>query len=193
MAHYICEFCGQGFKRGKRGDKPIRFCSQRCYHDWRKAAGVTTGQFRKGHETWNKGMKGLRVSPATEFKPGHRSINHCEVGTVKIRHVNKTGRDRAWVKVAEPNVWRYRCHVVWEEAYGPIPAGLLIHHLSGDTLDDALTNLAAISRAAHLKAHRPDFEEKRAKNAATGRTMSRKRIVDDAPLWNHNGGLTCRS
>ncbi len=28
------------------------------------------GRFRKGHTTWNKGLKGIHLSPGTEFKPG---------------------------------------------------------------------------------------------------------------------------
>ena len=154
MAHWICEFCGKGFKRAKAGKSPIRFCSQRCYHVWRKANGVTTGQFGKGHKPWNKGLKGLHLNPETEFTRGQAPLNHNEVGTVRIRRRSRSGKSRAWIKVAEPNVWRLRCHVVWEEAYGPIPIGLLIHHLNEDTLDDGLNNLAAISRAAHLGAHR---------------------------------------
>jgi len=57
MAHWICELCGEGFRREKNGRQSTnRFCSQRCYHDWRKAHGVTAGQFEKEHTPWNKGM-----------------------------------------------------------------------------------------------------------------------------------------
>jgi len=162
MAHWICEFCGKGFKRPGNGKRrPIRFCSQACYHAWRKANITTVAHFAKGHVPWSKGMKGRHFSPATEFKKGNIPVNHCEVGTVRIRHRKRSGKKRAWIKIAEPNVWRLRCKAVWEKAHGPIPRGLLIHHLNEDTLDDGLDNLSAISRAAHLKIHRPEFEEKR--------------------------------
>lgn len=29
------------------------------------------GDFSKGHKPWNKGLKGIHLSPETEFKPGH--------------------------------------------------------------------------------------------------------------------------
>jgi hypothetical protein len=87
--------------------------------------------------------------------------------TIRVRH-KRNGDTRAWVKVAEPNVWRERARVVWEEHCGPIPRGMIVHHESRDTLDDSIENLRLISRADHLLEHRPEFEEKRARLAAQG-------------------------
>lgn len=134
----------------------IRFCGQPCYHAWRKAEGVTTGQFRKGSEPWNAGLRGFRPSRRTEFKKGRASDNKMSVGTVQIR-IDKQKRERAWVKVADPKEWWPRATWVWQQAYGELPKGLVIHHVDRDTLNDALTNLAAISRAAHLNIHKVEI------------------------------------
>lgn len=73
----------------------------------------------------------------------------------------------------EDEVWRPRAIVVWREAHGEVPPGMIVHHENRDTMDDRIENLALISRADHLKEHRPEFEERRALAAAAGRWGSR--------------------
>lgn len=48
-------------------------------------------------------------------------------------------------------VYRYRW--LWTQARGPIPAGMVIHHLNGDSLDDRLENLTLMSNAEHVRLH----------------------------------------
>jgi len=80
------------------------------------------------------------------------------IGTVRIRTRHQRGGERrAWVKVAEPNVWRLRAQVVWEKANGPIPSGYGIHHRDRNKLNDALGNLELVSKAEHLEEHRGEF------------------------------------
>ena len=134
---------------------------------------MTTGQFQSGQIPWNKDKKGIHLSPATEFKPGcqHRHPQQsADIGEVRVRIRKRDGRLRAWIKVANPNVWRLRAIIVWEEHHGPIPKGCVLHHVDRDTMNDSVTNLAVLSRAAHLLEHRPEFEEKRLE-----RLISRKR------------------
>jgi hypothetical protein len=126
------------------------------------AAGhVPWNKGRVGQPAWNKGLKGIHLSPKTEFKPGITPATKAPVGSIKIRTRKWDGKQRAWVKVAEPNVWRLRAVVAWEHQHGPVPRGLLIHHKDRNTLNDDLDNLSAISRAEHLKEHRSEFERKR--------------------------------
>jgi hypothetical protein len=169
MATWNCESCGKSFNRRRSGDRRIRFCSQPCYHAWRGAEGITTGQFEKGIKPWNKGKKGIHLSPSTEFKKGQASLSKCPLGTVSVRESKRDGKKRAYVKVADPKSWRMRCHVVYEQSLGPIPKGKLVHHKDGDTLNDTPENLIAISRAEHLATHRPEIEAKRIINAIAAR------------------------
>jgi len=170
MGHFICEQCGIGFKRSKSGKRPIRFCGQPCYHAWRKENNITTGQFEKNHTPWNKDLKGIHLSPETEFKKGQESNRKLPVGSVRIRSFKRSKRKQAFVKIAEPDIWKLRCVVVWEERFGPIPKGLILHHIDRDTLNDSLTNLCLMSRASHMREHRHEFEEKRLEGL-----LSRKR------------------
>lgn len=158
MATWVCEQCGDSFERDREGVRPIRFCSQSCYHAWRAEAGSTGGQFPKGNTPWNKGIKGIRLNPATEFKPGPRPEKQCAIGEIRFRKRRRDGKLRAFVKVAQPNVWRLRAHIVWEEYYGKIPTGCIIHHKDRDTTNDAPNNLVAKLRSSHINEHRKELE-----------------------------------
>lgn len=119
--------------------------------------GILSGQFQKGDEPWNAGMRDFRPSPRTEFKKGQPALNRVEIGTVRVR-MEKRCRQRAWIKIGEPAVWRLRAVLVWEKAYGRVPRGCVIHHADSNTLNDALCNLVCMSRAAHLNEHRQEIK-----------------------------------
>ncbi len=153
MATWTCERCGTVFKRDAQGSRRIRFCGTDCYHEWQKS-NPNSGTFSKGSAPWNKGKRGIHISPRTEFKRGQTPVNRCSVGTVRIRQRrHRAEGPRAWVKVAEPNVWKLRARIVWEDAHGPISRGLIVHHVDEDTLNDSLSNLSVVDRAGHAAEH----------------------------------------
>lgn len=160
MASWICAHCGSGFTRDKSGSRPIRFCGQSCYRAWVATQPPNDGTFKPGIQPWNKGVKGLHLSQATEFVAGHCRTVRAAIGEMRIR-CHKDDKHRAWVKIADPNVWRLRAVVNWELEHGPAPAGMLVHHRNRDTLDDEAKNLELQSRAEHLLEHRPEFEKRR--------------------------------
>ena len=43
--------------------------------------------------------------------------------------------------------------VVWEETFGPIPEGMLVHHLNGNAQDNRPENLALMTRRRHFQTH----------------------------------------
>jgi hypothetical protein len=74
-------------------------------------------RFQKGHQTWNKGMKGLQIGgEETQFKKGNSPRNRKPVGTVLIK---ADGYSKT--KIAEPNVWRLTHHLTWEKAGNELP------------------------------------------------------------------------
>ncbi len=132
-------------------------------------------EFKKGHIPWNKGLKrrGLQYAyhsiSSTKFKLGHRPKNSLSVGTIIIR-VDSNGNPYHHIKVVEPNKWEYLSRHVWENTRGrDIPAGFIIYHLDGISLNDSQENLICVPRSIHIafcKMDIEDFESKRIKNAS---------------------------
>jgi hypothetical protein len=86
------------------------------------------------------------------------NVKPVPIGTVRIRTRHKrSGEQRAWVKVAEPNEWKLRAQVVWEEHHGPIPRGMVVHHRDENKLNDAIENLQLLTKAKHLDEHRAAY------------------------------------
>ena len=136
MPDHVCPQCGLAFYHRKGARK---FCSVACYRKWQR-----------------------RYPNKTTFQPGQDPGNRMRVGSVRIRTRHKRGGvRRAWVKVAEPNIWRSRAVVEYEVAHGRIPKGMVVHHKNGDKLDDRPENLEVLSRADHLRTHRPTIEKQR--------------------------------
>ena len=60
--------------------------------------------------------------------------------------------------------------LVWEQHYGPIPPGGVIHHKNGDGRDNRVENLELMQRASHSSLHMED-------PTAAQREASRKNLV----------------
>lgn len=100
------------------------------------------GYFPKGHEPFNKGMKGLNIGgKGTQFQKGHTPLNYRLVGSERI---NADGYIE--IKVADPNKWRMKHNLVWEEVNGPVPKGNCLIFLDGDKLNIKLENLQLVTR-----------------------------------------------
>lgn len=173
-----CETCGKEFSVPHYRRETAKFCSKSCSaaniakkylnkgpKPWAAATLAkhrhkSTSRFKKGHTPWNKGVKGIHLSPESEFKPGCESNRKMEVGSVRVRK-DKSGNDRAWVKVGEPSEWKERSRLVWENNNGAIPDGMIIHHEDRDSLNDEISNLRCLTRAEHIEEHRDEMREKK--------------------------------
>ena len=107
-------------------------------------------RFSKGHIPDNKGK---RMSPEvyaqvqrTMFKKGHRPHNHRAVGSERI---NVDGYIE--VKVAEPNRWRVKHRIIWEQVNGAIPKGFNVQFKNHNPLDCRIENLYLISKAEQMR------------------------------------------
>lgn len=113
-----------------------------------------TGHFPKGHIPFNKGMKGVNFGgengKKTQFKKGQRPQNYRPVGSERV---NVDGYIE--LKVADPNKWRLKHNVIWEQANGPIPPGHCILFLDSNKQNVSLDNLQLITRKqlARLNQH----------------------------------------
>ena len=50
--------------------------------------------------------------------------------------------------------WQERARRGWVKAQGPIPAGMLIHHIDGNYKNNHPDNLSMITRAKHNTIHK---------------------------------------
>jgi hypothetical protein len=59
-----------------------------------------------------------------------------------------------WEKIAQPNTWRLKHQLVWEERNGPVPDGCIITFANGDTLDYRPENLVLTTKAQNAVRNR---------------------------------------
>lgn len=158
-------------------------------------------RFKPGHVPWTKGRKGIHLSPATEFKPGHvlrgaAARNYCIVGTIKLWHdkipkrkrrgrrkkdgKKRRGRPRRWIKVKDngptSRQWIPYARYVWEKNGGAIPDGHFVRHKDGDQMNDRPDNLHVVNRSQNIilnEALRPEMR----KTAHRLACISRKRNI----------------
>lgn len=109
------------------------------------------GQFVKGIEPWNKGIKGFSPSPGTTFKKGqsHHGETHVswKGGVQKPKNdcIHLWGSDRKRKR---------RPKAIYEKHHGKVPDGYVIFHIDGDKYNDSPENLEAISRVELIKRNR---------------------------------------
>lgn len=110
--------------------------------------------FKKGHTPANKGKKqtdfmseeAIERSKATRFTKGHVPKNHRPVGYERVSR--KDGYIS--VKIAEPNVFRLKHRIVWEEHHGPIKKGENIQFKDGNPQNCNIENLYLIKRGDQM-------------------------------------------
>lgn len=107
-------------------------------------------RFKKGNVPPNKGKKMSAEQYAkasrTMFKKGNISHNYRPVGSERV---NVDGYIE--IKVADPNKWKLKHRVVWEESNGKIPAGMNLVFRDNNPLNTKLDNLMLVTRAENLE------------------------------------------
>lgn len=116
-------------------------------HKYGIKSGTHGGQFKLGQIAHNKGKK---MSPElkakvsrTFFQKGHMPANHRRVGSERL---NVDGYIE--IKVQEPNKWRLKQRVVYEQYYGvKLAKNEVIIFLDGNKLNFDIDNLYKMDRA----------------------------------------------
>ena len=143
-------------------------------------SGTHGGCFKKGQIPMNKGKK---MSPevyekakATMFKSGNIPHNHRAVGSERV---NVDGYIE--VKVAEPNKWKLKQRLVYEEYYGvTLTSNDVIIFLDGNKQNLDINNLYKMTRAALVRYNQDGFyssnseQSRAAAQVATLKTKIRK-------------------
>lgn len=132
-----------------------------------------TGRFEKGQESWNKGgrMPFSENNQRTQFQPGGIPHNHRPIGSTRF---SKEGYLE--VKVGEPNVWKGKHRLLWEEAYGPIPKGYNVVFLDQDKQHLVLENLRLVKRQYMSVANRLGLIRQSAELTETGLLVAEVKV-----------------
>jgi hypothetical protein len=99
--------------------------------------------FKKGHSAWNKGVKGIHLSPKSEFKKGQFTGNTHPSWKGGVQE-NKN--DCVYIYTGVNNRVR-RPKKIYEDFCGDVPKGWIIYHIDKNKHNDSLDNLIAIPRA----------------------------------------------
>lgn len=155
--HYaseIAEILGRGISSIHCKAQSLRLESsrekiQRTGYEASKSPASIAARFQKGSVPLNRGKK---VSPETYakcqptmFKKEQTPVNHRDVGSERV---NVDGYIE--IKVAEPNRWRLKHRVIWEQANGSIPKGFNVQFKNHNRQDCRIENLYLISKAEQM-------------------------------------------
>lgn len=107
-----------------------------------------SGCFRKGDKPWNNGTKGMGLTGANRgsFKTGNIPHSHLPVGSEVM---SADGYMR--VKVGEPNSWRQKHILEWEQKNGSVPEGKILRFIDGNHENCSPDNLELITRKEHCR------------------------------------------
>lgn len=126
-------------------------------------------RFKKGMIPYNKGKKGS-MSPeqyekckATMFKKENIPQNHRPIGSERIDRDGYT-----YIKVAEPNKWKLKHRLLWEEHNGPIPHKHRLIFADGNRQNICLENLLLVSYAESLIMSQRELFSENAEFTKTG-------------------------
>ncbi|MEK5238069.1 HNH endonuclease signature motif containing protein [Paenibacillus sp. FSL L8-0470] len=100
-------------------------------------------RIKPGNIPPNKGKKKLWAGgEATQFKKGHKPHNYVPVGSERVN-----GDDYVDIKIADPNKWRGKHLIIWEQHCGrTVPRGHAIIFGDGDRRNFDPDNLILVTR-----------------------------------------------
>jgi hypothetical protein len=101
-------------------------------------------QFKKGHKSWNKGLKGLQMGGVeTQFKAGRLPHNTKPIGYRSTRDgylVEKTDKGFEFVH-----------KLLWKQHHGEIPPGMFVVFKDRNKQNICIENLEVIDRVEHIR------------------------------------------
>lgn len=107
-------------------------------------------RFKKGQVPPNKGKRMpeeiYKKVEKTMFRKGNVPATHRPVGTETLR-----SDGYIWVKVEEPNKWRLKQRLLWEQHNGPIPPGYNVQFKDHNPKNCRIENLYIISRSEQMR------------------------------------------
>jgi len=141
-----------------------------------------TGWFRKGVAPANKGKpmpaEVYAKAKATMFKKGNKPWNdRFKVGDRRIVRDSNRIRSTWFEKVSDRgghwDRWRPVSHLTLERAGRPVPKDCVVVHLDGNSLNDAIENLAIVEKSIYPLMNRKKLISAEPEAMAAGKALAR--------------------
>jgi len=127
-----------------------------------------SGCFQPGAVPYNKGKKFPNAKKnAGQFKKGRLPHNHKPIGTERVN-----GDGYIDIKIADPNKWKGKHQIIWEEVNGPIPKGYAVIFADRDSRNFDIENLICLSKRQLLTMNRNKLVSDNAELTRTGLIMA---------------------
>lgn len=126
-------------------------------------AGITyypETMFKPGQEPLNKGKKFPGTGNKASFKKGNEPHNTLYNQATRVRK-NNQGRSYLYIRISKSN-WEFMQKWRWMNEVGPIPEGMLLRCINGDTLNCDPANWKLITRAENARLNRHECDLKTA-------------------------------
>ncbi len=114
-----------------------------------------TGYITPETAAWNKGKKGVNGTSCTSFKKGNLPHN------TRPAHHERISKDNLIeIKVGERGkTFMAKHRWLWEQANGPVPAGMIVRFADGNNRNFAMDNLICVSRHLNLRLNATGYNE----------------------------------
>lgn len=127
----------------------------------RRICSGRNGQWKKGHQSWNKGKKGYMGPNRTSFKKGNRPHNTKHLW---YERESKDGYIEISVPETNPHTGyhrRFKAKQVWlwEQKHGPVPEGHVVAFADGDPANFEPENLILLNRLELLRLNKLQHKE----------------------------------
>lgn len=130
------------------------------------------GWFKKGHKPFNAGLKGIHLSPKSEFKPGQKPHNTKYNGAISIRYDGKDEQSKPYYYIRLANAkWEPLHRHIWRQVKGEIPKYHMIRFIDGNTLNLDINNLMCITMAQNAQLN----QNRKKQGASMRKAWARKR------------------
>ena len=104
-------------------------------------------QFPKGHQPWNKGLKGIQIGgKESQFKKGHQPHNHKTVASERIDEDGYT-----YIKIAEPRKWVLKHRHIYEQHHGKLEPHMIVTFRDKNITNFEIENLEAITKVENMQ------------------------------------------
>ncbi len=114
-----------------------------------------SGFIQAGTSPWNKGKKGVNGKSDTVFKKGNFPHN-----TRPAQHERISKDGLIEIKVGERGKTFIAKHRwLWEQANGPVPAGMIVRFADCNNRNFAMDNLICVSRHLNLRLNATGYNE----------------------------------